>query len=428
MESKSVRKADIINILTYMIKKWFIIILVGIVFAGIMGGYQFYKYKVQRTNEDYANAHYIAPVYGSFTVYISNYDGSENYYNRIEDVTAIVRSYDSLDKLSKKDNIAVNYTTMYNCVAVVNVGMNMLEISVEGSLIGYDQEGVVKLAKDLSEIVMDTFNKQLGEGSVLLMDEPHANAYVLQKSITLDESEVKTITKKGVIKIAFIGGVIGCVIGAVAVLFALLLSTVLRTQQEVVECYELPLLGAINHNAVDEEEYKRVLLKIEDDKTIAVISATDREYRSEQAQMLCKNAAVNGKTALLVDIATGGEISENGLYRLCTGKADALSMVKDTDKKSVKKVEWTDATDGDIDLFTNEKFEEALALFRDKFDYVFVSCPAMLVSAAALGTALLCDGVILTAGSGVVREEDANRVKLNLKQNGICCDGLIYVK
>lgn len=428
MESKSVRKVDIINILTYMIKKWYVIILVGVLFAGVIGGNELYKYKVQKSNEDYANAHFIAPVYGSFTIYISNYDGSENYYNRIEDVTAIVRGYDSLSKLCKKNKIEVPYTTMYNCVAAVNVGMNQLEVSVEGSLIGYDQEGVVKLAKDLSEIVMNTFDSQLGEGSVRLMDEPHAKAYVLEKSMTLDEKDVKVISKKGVVKVAFIGGVIGCVIGAVIVLFYLLLSTVLRTAQEVIECYGLPVLGQINKNGENKEEYKRVLKNFTNAKMVAVVSATDAEDREKQAKSLCDSAAVNGKCAVLVNIVDGADANANGLYKICTGKGNVSSMISDTEKNSVKMVEWTQATEDDIDLFTNSKMQDALNELKGKFDYVFISCPAMSTSAAALSIAAMCDAVLVVASNGVIREEEVVRAKFNLSQNNISCDGLMFVK
>lgn len=427
MESKSVRKVDIFNILSYLIKKWFVVILAGILFAGAIGGVEFYKYKVQQKNELFANAHKVEPVYGSFVIYINNFDNSDNYYNRIEDVTAIVRGYSALNKLIEKNQLQADYNIMVNCVTAVTVGINQLEISVEGSLIGMNQDTVVDLTEDLCDIVMATFSEQFGKDSILLIDKPHAKAYVLEKSITLDESKDKRITKRSVIKSGFIGGIIGVVIGAVAVVFYVLTSTILRTRNEVIECFGMTLLGSVDKEGNDKEEYKRVIKRIRDKAVFAAVSVTDSEYRNEAADNLAECAAVNGAKAVVIKITGDKETDKNLLYQYLLGKCNVKDMICDTGRESVKQITWSEASTEEIDLFTNVKFHEAVNEIKSMFDYVFIDCPSMKTSAAGLNIAFVCDGVIVVGSCGIVRENDVNKLKYNFKENNIECLGLLYI-
>lgn len=179
MENKSVRKVDMMNIIRYVFRKWLVVVITAIVFAGALGGYEFFKYKVQQANELYANAHRIDPIYGSFVIYINNFDESDNFYNRIEDVTSIIRGYSALNYLIEENNLSANMEGMTNCVTAVTVGINQLEISVEGSLIGLNQEQVVDVTRQLRDYTVATFTKNFGRDSILVLDEPHAGAYAL---------------------------------------------------------------------------------------------------------------------------------------------------------------------------------------------------------------------------------------------------------
>lgn len=432
MESKSVKKVDIFNILNYVIRKWFIVLLAGILLAGIVGGARFFEYKVQKKNELYQNAHKMEPIYGSFVVYVNNFDNSENFYNRIEDVTAIAKGYSVLTEVIEKNNLLVDYPTMMNCVTVVTVGINQLEISVEGSLIGLNQDQVVQVAEDLCDILMDKYESSFGEKSVTLIDKPHAKAYVLTQSMTVDENDPenknKKITKMNVIKRGLLGGVVGVVLGAVGVVFYVLLSTILRTKNEVVECFGMSLLGSVDKAGQDKEEYKRVVKRIKDRQVYSVVSITDKEYRNETVDYLAGQMAVNGLKAAIIRIREDRDEERNPLYQYFTGKTEIKDMICDTQKDSVKLIEWSEAAPEEIDLFTSAKFKEAVDEVSKSFDYVLIDCPAAKSSAAILNIAPAGDGVIALASRGVVSEEDVYKLKYNFRENNIECLGLLYVE
>lgn len=429
MESKSVKKVDVFNILTYVIKKWYVVMVIGILVAGLVGGKEYFSYKVQQKNELYANAHRIEPIYGAFVVYVSNFDNSENYYNRIEDVTAIVKSHAVLGEVMEKNNLTLDYNVMVNCVTAVPVGMNQIEFSIEGSLIGLNQEQIVAVAQDLCDESMKKYEAVFGEDSVIIVDEPHAKAYELTRSMTVDsdDEKVKKITKKDVVKSGIIGGMIGVVLGAVAVIFYVLISTVLRTKDEVVACFGMSLLGSVDKNGNDKEEYKRVLKRVKDKSVLAAISVSDKENRKEAVDCLAKNGAVNGNKAVIVRILEGSEADKNSLYQYIAGKTNVKDMVSDTDKASVKLIEWTTAAPDDIDLFTNDKFATVMKEIRDMFNLVIVDCPAAKTSAAGLNVIAYCDGVIAMGGCGI-KEEEVNKLKYNFKENDIECLGFLYVE
>lgn len=427
MESKSVRKIDIFNILKYVLKKWTVVLIVAIITAGLFGGYEFFMYKVQAKNELYVNANKVELVYGSYIIYVNNFDDSDNYYNRLEDVNAIITGHGCLGEVIEKHKLPINYSMMTNCVAIVPVGINQMEISFEGSLVGLSQDEVVAVTESLYEVTVGKLKDYFGEECVTVIEEPHAGAYELQKATTIEESE--KITKKTVLKYGILGGMAGVVLGVILVIFYVLVSTVLRTKNEVVESYGLPLLGAVDKAGTDKEEYKRAVKRIKDKAVLAFISVSDSEYRREAATGVATSMAVNGAKAVVIKIDEDTEDkAKNPLYGFVSGKGDVKSMLTDTANASVKTVNWTQASSEDIDLFTNKKFVEAIEDLRTMFEYVVIDCPAMKTSAAGLNVAAVCDGVVVVGSSGVVKEKDVDKLKYNLSENDIKPLGLLYIE
>lgn len=428
MESRSVKKVDVFNIIQYVFKKWFVVAIIAVMFAGAIGGKEYFDYKVQKLSELYANANKVNLNYGSFTLYIKNFDGTESYYNRIEDVTAIAKSYRGMEFLKNKYQLAADYNVIANSMTTVPVGMNLLEVSIEGNLMGIPEDKIVEATKAYCKFVMDMMYENLGEDSVSLVDEPRAGAYELSKALKVEEGDVKLITKKGVVKKGILGGIIGCVIGAVCVVFYVLLSTLLRTKDEVVECFGVSLLGAVDKDGKDKEEYKRVANRLAGIKSIGLVSITDKEHRNEMVEQLAKVMAVNEKTVACVQISSDVDnANDNALYQYVVGKKAFKDLLVDTEHKGLKKVLCSQATDETIDLFTNKKFAELMEQLKEEFDYVIVDCPAAKTSAASLSIGQMCDATIAVAASNAVKEADVYKLSHNFAENNIECIGLIYV-
>ncbi len=427
MESKSVRKIDILNILKCVLKKWVVVAIIAVLGAGLLGGYEYFMYKVQEKNQLFVNATQKDLVYGSFIIYINNFDDSENYYNRIEDVQAIIKGHGSLDKVMKEHNIIVNYDIMANCVAAVPVGINMLEISVEGSLIGLTQEQVLAVTESLYEVTTESLYDFFGRGCITVIEEPHTDAYELKAALTVEDE--KKITKKTVIKFGLLGGVAGGCFGVIAVIFYVLISTMLRTKNEVLECYGMNLLGDIDKRKADREEYKRAVKKLNGKSVLAFVSATDSENRNEAVDKVAATMAVNGVKAVVVRISgDASDMAKNSLYQYVAGKGDVKSMVENTDNNSVKNVNWNESSSEDIDLFTHKKFAEAVETLKGMFDYVLIDCPAMKTSAAGLNIATVCDGVVVVGSCGLIKERDVEKLKYTLSENDINPLGLLYIE
>lgn len=425
MESKGVRKIDIFNILNYVFKKWFIVLIVGVLFAGTIGGMRYMDYKVWKSNESFAQANSVTPIYGSFVVYINNFDDSDNYYNRIEDVQAIIRSYSNLTKLIESNKLDINYTTMNNCISIVSSGINQIEVSIDGSLIGLNQETVVKLADSFSDIVMQEFDSMFGKDSLIMVDEAHAQAYVLTKSI--EAPDVKPVTKMSVIKYGILGGVIGVIAGCFMVIFYVLLSTVLRSRNEVVQCFAMNLIGDNDKLGSDKEGFARIKSRIVGYKTLAFASVSNEDYRSVTIDKIAESMASNGKTVCVVRINDVHDVEANPLYQYETGKIKLNDMIHDSYRKEVKLVEWSYASTVDIDLFTNSKFIEAVKEMSNMFDHVLVDCPSVRESFAAYNVAKVCDTMVVVATAGHIKEAEVVKMRNDIKANNINSAGLIYI-
>lgn len=428
MENKCVRKVDMMNIIRYVFRKWMVVVLTAIVFAGALGGYEFFKYKVQQANELYANAHRIDPIYGSFVIYINNFDESDNFYNRIEDVTSIIRGYSALNYLIEENNLTANMNSMTNCVTAVTVGINQLEISVEGSLIGLNQEQVIDVTRQLRDYTVATFTKNFGRDSIIVLDEPHAGAYALEKSTKLDDEKVQKITKKKVVKYGIIGGAAGVAAGVIFVVFYMLITTKLRFRTEVLECYGYSLLGEVDKLGKNKEEYKRAAGLLKHLKLILCLSLSDKENRHETVENLAGVMAVNGKKALVIRIENGTEVENNALYQYITAKKSLDGLVEDSQRASVKLMNLTTASPEDIDLFTHEKLSVLLEEVKRMFDFVLIDAPALKTGIAGLNLALLSDGVVIIAGRDAVKEADVNQMKYSFALNKIECTGMLYVE
>lgn len=430
MENKSVRKIDIINIIRYVFKKWLVVAITAVLFAGAFGGYEYFKYKVQQANELYANAHRIEPIYGSFVIYINNFDNNDSFINRIEDVTSIIKGYSALNTLIEENNLtAANINIMTNCITAVSVGVNQLEISVEGSLIGLNQEQVVDLTKQLCDYTVDTFTKNFGRNSIIVMDEPHAGAYALETSIKVDGDKIKKITKKQVVKVGILGGAAGVAAGVVLVVFYVLISTLLRSKTEVLECYGFPLLGEVDKEGRNKEEFKRAAGLLKNLQILLAVSLTDKEYRHEVVDNLAGVLAVNGRKTLIVRIKEDNSGSENnGLYQYIAGKKSMKELLKETGRADMKSMEWTTASTEDIELFTHDKLAVLIDEVKKEFDVVLVDAPALISSMAGLSLSSLSDGIVVVASRNAVKEADVNKMKYSFELNKIACTGMIYVE
>ena len=429
MENKSVRKIDIMNIIRYVFQKWMVVAIVAVLFAGAFGGYRFFKYKFQQANELYANANRIDPIYGSFVIYINNFDDSENFYNRIEDVTSIIKGYSSLNHLIEKNHLNANMNIMTNCVTAVTVGINQLEISVEGSLIGLNQEQVVDVTQQLCDYTVAVFAKNFGRGSIIVLDEPHAGAYALETSIKMEGDKIKKITKKNVVKYGIIGGVIGVAAGIVLVVFYMLISTKLRFKTEVLESYGYALFGNVDKSGKTTEEYKRAAGLLKNLQLLLFLSVSDKEYRHETVENLAGAMAVNGKKALVVRIEdNNSDYENNGLYQYIIAKKSMKELMADSQRPSVKFMDWTTASPEDIDLFTNERLSVLLEEIKREFDVVLIDAPSLKSGVSGLSLASLADGVVIVAGRNAVKETDVAKMKYSFKLNKIECAGMLYVE
>lgn len=427
MENKSVRRIDLFNLLQYVVKKWMIVVLVAVLSAGLTGGYFFFMYKVQQKNLEFYNANKVDLVYGSFVVYVTNFDDSDYFANRIDDVTSMIKGYTCLNGLAEAEGINANYYQMINSVSVISTGINGLEISLEGSLIGLDQERVLKATETLKKIVMEEFEKNFGKGTLVLVDDVHPNAYVLEKAAGSDENQEKKITKKSVIKNGILGGIIGGVLGVVAVIFYTLISTVLRGRTDVLECYGINVLGELSVKKDNQEEYKRIARRISSYARIAVTSISDEKQREAVATNLAGKLAVNGKKALVIKIAQESDsVEKNPLYQYITGKISAKDLVEECDK-AVSVARWSQASTEGIDLFTHEGFKHALEELSGAYDYVMIDCPSAKTCAAAVCVAALCDLTVVVAGDGKDKEYDVVKYKHELAENQITELGLVYV-
>lgn len=441
MESNTVKRMDVKNIMVSMMRRFWIIALIAVVCAVGLFGYEYYQYKVQQSNQAFVNATVKPTIYASYSFYIWNFDDNESYYNRIDDVKAVIKSYTNIQEVIEKSGVEATYEMMLNCIAMVSQGVNGIEVSVEGSIPGWSQEQVLDIVTVLEEVSTRNIKEHFGANAIEVIEEPHEGAYTLHYALT-DDEEKKPITKKDVIKYGFYGGFAGGCFGVFAVLFYLLLSAKLRTADEAHTVLGAKVIAELRRTRKDQgqagdksaqiqafnkEEYKKAVRQLQTG-VVGVFSVIETESRGEVAKNLAKTLAVNGKSALLITIKKDSDVAANPLNEFLDSKKTRQELVSDSDNEKIKVANWTTASSEDVDLFKNGKISQLIFGYENEYDYVVIDAPAFKESACALDLAATAKNTVLVVDEGTVWENDAIDVRVRLSENYIETTGIIYIR
>lgn len=432
MNNAHIRKIDILDLILFNLRHYKGIILAIVVGILLSGGYRLNEFRIALNNEEYVNnAEKIEQIRVSCVLYIDGKEYSNTAAERVTDMGALIKSRDLVETAMKNAGVNIEYEKVYQWIYSTVVGNNMIEVAVDltavsGSTIEQAElmlSGMVdELVKLISNFEEPTF--------VTVVEDVHKGAYHLEQKLSTDEGE------QGVDKISELIGVAKyCVLGAaagfaVAVLYLCvfyLLSTVLRTEEDV--CYGLGNVIIGKMFGKDKESMRKAKTAIvhgQDRMTVNLISMTDKEDRSAAVDGLAAALAVNDKKAVVINAAKTKEISaKKGIGEYIAGKCrleDIISKGEQYDR-----IERLDGQEN-MDIFAHNAFAKLMELLKEKYDYVVVDSPAYKTCADGILISEVCDKTVVIAGRNCVKEEDAMDLKKNLAANNVDYAGIILTK
>ncbi len=432
MNNTYIRKVDILDLITFNLRHLKGIIAVIIIGILISGGYRLNEFRITLNNAEYVNSVQAAEkVRASCVIYVDGKDYTNSASERVVDMSSIVKSYDVVNNALAAAGVTADYKNVFNWIYTTVVANNMVEVCIDLSLVpDITQEQTCKVLENIIEqtqAVTAQFNDN--ESYVTLVEKVHEGSYYLDRKTgtDIDGIEVDKVSEMiGVAKYCVLGGAAGFVVAVFCLCVFYLLSTVLRTEEDMCHGFSNVVIGKMFGR--DKESMRKAKTVIAHDgnhKAVNLISITDKEDRAVAADALAAALSVNGSRAVLVDACKESHTGKKGIYEYVAGKCSVDDII--TDAEGYKKIVRNDIQE-DIDIFAHARFAELIAQLKEKFDYVVVNSPAYKKSADGMLISQVCDKTVVIAGRNVVKDEDAQDLRKNLVSNEINYEGIILTK
>lgn len=451
MNSNYIRKIDILDLIMFNlrhVKGLIAAMLVGIL---LCGGYRLNEFRITLNNAEYVNSVQAAEkVRASCVIYVNGKEYSNSASERVVDMSSIVKSYDVVNTALTDVGVSAEYKNVFHWIYTTVVANNMVEVCIDLSAVPdiTQEQARQVLARMIEETKRVTANFA-GENYVSLVEEVHDGSYYLDRKTNTNTTfiEVDKVSELiGVAKYCVLGAAAGLVTAVFCMCVFYLLSTVLRTEEDMCHGFGNIVIGkmlvsdkagmrkaksspygesAVFRDRESMRKAKTVIVHGGIHQSINLISITDKENRDDAARALASVLSVNGSQAVLIDACKRTEILGKGLYAYIDGKCKTEDIIGRMDGYDVAgRIDEEEA----IDIFAHPRFKELVDELKQKYDYVVVNSPAYKKSADGIIIAAACDKTVVVAGRNIIREDEAVELRKNLTANEVQYAGVLLTK
>ena len=168
-------------------------------------------------------------------------------------------------------------------------------------------------------------------------------------------------------------------------------------------------------------------------KVIQITSPNPGDGKTTLSTNLATCIAQSGKTVLLIDADFRrprihkmlGLANEIGMSSVLKGEADLLDAIQSTEIENLWSLPCGPRPENPSELLTSHRFDELLAVLREKYDFVLIDTPPMLAVTDPGTVAPRVDGVLLTIRISKRTRSEAMRATSLLKSLGANMLGVV---
>lgn len=170
-------------------------------------------------------------------------------------------------------------------------------------------------------------------------------------------------------------------------------------------------------------------------KIIAVSSANPGEGKTTTSINLAITFTQVGAKTLLVDCDMRKSRvhrylnieQKNGISNVLCGFSTIEEAIKKEVRPNLDVITGGEYSTNPSELLTSEKFTETLSELSEKYDYIILDTPPMLIVSDAFIAAKKASGMVLVSRRGVITYKMLDRVKASIEQSGIKVIGVIFI-
>lgn len=268
-------------------------------------------------------------------------------------------------------------------------------------------------------------------------------------------------------QVFFPGGmVLGLLLGVGLAFLVELLNDLVRTPKDVATHIHIPLLGTIPDTDEDElldgiepalavrqapnsiisESYRRLRTNLKlseaaaNGRTMLITSGGARDGKTTVAVNLATTLVADGKKVLLIDAnfrrpalqtifarERGGAKAEKGLSNLLSGQCGLQDVIIAGGTERLEIIESGPMPANPAEVLGSETMKQIIRQQRDKYDYVIIDGPPVLLVSEAKILAKCVDGTILVFNAATTRRGAAGRTISELRQVDATIFGCVLV-
>ena len=268
-------------------------------------------------------------------------------------------------------------------------------------------------------------------------------------------------------QVFFPGGMIlGLLLGVGLAFLVELLNDLVRTPKDVATHLHIPLLGTIPDtdeddmldgiepalavrqapNSIISESYRRLRTNLKlseaaaNGRTMLITSGGARDGKTTVAVNLATTLVADGKKVLLIDAnfrrpalqtifasERGGAKTEKGLSNLLSGQCGLQDVISASGMERLDIIESGPMPANPAEVLGGETMKQIIRQQRDKYDYVIIDGPPVLLVSEAKILAKRVDGAILVFNAATTRRGAAGRTISELRQVDVTIFGCVLV-
>lgn len=413
-----VRVAEIVRLL---LKRLWIMVLVGVLFGA--AGYGYAKVTTPTPMYSATTKLYVTGVEADVPSATNINLGQQVLTGYIE----ILKSRPVLEQAIEDLDLNMTYKELKSCITTyVPEGTCMIEISVSFP----EAEWAKKVADQLVTISAQRAQEVMGCTTPVVYEQ----AYV-------PTEPYNSVGTSHYLQFLLLGGVAGVAITGFIILAGYFASGSFTNPNKVTDKLHMKTLGVIPNDSPKNTVYEeaayqnfssRLMFAKTGAKSIAFVSATDKESKYDFLQKMTDTLKKAGKTVLLLDTNLtnpkwgAGDSADNkklGLEAYLAGKASLEEIISNGD--GVDYISCGQPTVNAVELLESSEFAEVMKQLKETYDYVFLDTAPMAYVPDALCTAKKADGVVLVLSGKYSRIRQTKEIIEAMKENEISVLGAV---
>ena len=417
------RKYMLKDIIRHNLHFWWIILIV----MAALAAYRGYD-KYQAYEKRFASMALTGSVYQvSETLYAGGMANAE-LHNRVSNVKELAVSNTVYEQYRKDTGYSLSFEEFSEIFTVYTEFENdYLKIIInypagcDDFLIMTEEEAAVQMKKFMTS-AMTVFDSVFGKGQVQDLGQSRA-----VETTNIPTEEHYTTQRQETIKAAVIGAIMGFVAAAAVITLLYLLSTTIKTAQELAARMHCKLIALLNgQEEHDVKEYQKVRMLLSNDGTDAKILHVMalQDAAEDTAMALVRCYCEQDKKVLYIDCAANESVQPQ------TGKGLADYVAGKVSKAEVMQPQagYTLMVAGAVTeqaIYESTAFVQLLAECKKEFDVILIRSCDTKTGMDSYAIAQHSDKTIVSAQAQKHTEQEIERVVENFALFDIACSGVM---